>query len=144
MKSEQPHHRVKGEALRLGRQPGHRGASASIGGRELDHSSTWLPARAGQLAAASARPRKTARVRTNELTVACNARKRSSTDARTYKPPVVQTCSSKVRVTSSPRQNPPVRAPGPRNPGTRAAPGRDVTLSRARMAARDSEVSRQS
>src|SRR6202158_5786020 len=42
---------------------------------------TRVPARAGQAALRPDRPRSTALVRTKELTVACRARKRSSTAA---------------------------------------------------------------
>src|SRR4029077_6416790 len=45
------------------------------------HSRTRVPARAGQAAARPDRPRSIAPVRTKELTVACKARKRSSTAA---------------------------------------------------------------
>ena len=136
-KRQNPDRGIEGKALWLILETGDRGAAAP-GRTGVGHSRTWLPARGGQLAATPGRPRSTASVRTNEFTVACNARKRSSTDASTYKPPVVHASSSKVRVTSSPRQKPPLRAPGPLNPGMRAVPGRDVTLSRARIALRDS------
>ena len=68
-------------------------------------------------------PRSTARVRTKELTVACSARKRSSTEASRYSPALCHAAlARRSSVTSRPRQNdPPACA---RRPAARRAAGR--------------------
>ena len=82
LKGEKAHRGVEGEPARFGLQSG-RGALPQPSPWRVAHKSTWLPARAGHLATVSGWPRKRTSVRTNEFTVACSARKRSSTEART-------------------------------------------------------------
>ena len=73
---EDAHRRVEAEAPRLRQQLRMRRAAGA-----RHYSSTRMPARAGHAAARPDRPRTAALVRTNEFTVACSARKRSSTAA---------------------------------------------------------------
>ena len=128
------HGSIESEASRLSEQP-----RVGRAARPLHYSRTRIPARAGQAAARPGRPRSTTFVRANELTVACKARKRSSTAASKYSPALCHTPASNSRVMSTPRQKAPAR-----EPGTRALPGFAVTPIKPSIAARVSADSRRS